>query len=82
MDSNQMPAKSPEVIGWETKSWNELSDMGLIYRINNEILHPLGLAMYRTGDGNSPGVLVSPDGKFEYSEETHKKYEHTRTEIS
>jgi hypothetical protein len=49
--------------------WNRLSELGLIRRINEEILHPIGLAMCREPDtGNSPGALVSPDGKWVYPE--------------
>ena len=47
--------------------WNKASDLGLIVRINKEILHPLGLAMFRdTDNGNSQGVFVSPDKEFHY----------------
>lgn len=46
--------------------WNELSKRGLIVRINTEVMHPLGLAVCRTLDGNSPGAIVSDDGKWEY----------------
>ena len=55
-------------------NWNQMSELGLIIRINQEILHPLGLALYRTpDDGNSPGVLIADDGFWEYSEnKSHK----------
>ena len=49
--------------------WNELSDLGLVERINKEILHPLGIAVYRDPeDGTSSGALISPDGEFSYGE--------------
>ena len=49
-------------------NWNQMSELGLIERINREILHPLGLAVTREPDsGNSTGILVAPDGLFEYS---------------
>lgn len=52
----------------EMLDWNELSEAGLIVRINDEILHPIGLAMCRTvEDGKSPGALVSDDGVWEYA---------------
>lgn len=47
--------------------WNEMSQLGLIERINREILHPLGLAISRdpmTGVSNK--VVVSGDGLLEY----------------
>lgn len=51
-----------------TIDWNEMSKLGLIERINREILHPLGLAMSRTLEtGHSEKVLVSEDGEWEYS---------------
>ena len=51
--------------------WNEASAQGLVERINTEILHPLGLAMFRTPeDGSSPGLLIAEDGKWEYAQGT------------
>ncbi len=47
--------------------WNEISELGLLERINREIMHPLGLAVYRNPDeGTSGGAIVSEDGKFEF----------------
>jgi len=49
--------------------WNKMSELGLIRRINTEILHKLGLAMSRNPDtGISEKVLVSDDGEWEYAE--------------
>lgn len=49
-------------------NWNTLSELGLLARINKEILHPLGLAVYRTPeDGSSGGALISPDGEWQYA---------------
>lgn len=49
--------------------WNTMSKLGLIARINAEILHPLGLAMARCqGSGFSEFVLVADDGIYEYPE--------------
>lgn len=49
--------------------FNTLSDMGLIWKINKEILHPLGLALTRNPeDGMSRGAIVSDDGNWEYPE--------------
>lgn len=47
-----------------------MSDLGLVERINREVLHPLGLAMTRNPEtGFSESVLVADDGFFEYSED-------------
>lgn len=48
--------------------WNEMSNLGLIERINREILHPLGLALSRNPEtGHSEQVLIAPDGRFDYA---------------
>ena len=49
-------------------NWNQASELGLIVRINSEILHPLGLAMSRNPEnGTSEMLLVSPTGVWEYT---------------
>jgi hypothetical protein len=49
--------------------WNQASELGLIVRINREILHPLGLAMTRNPEnGASEMLLVSDDGIWEYDQ--------------
>ncbi|MGK4473066.1 DUF7415 domain-containing protein [Aeromonas molluscorum] len=49
-------------------NWNQASELGLIVRINSEILHPLGLAMSRNPEnGASEMLLVSQDGVWEYA---------------
>jgi hypothetical protein len=49
-------------------NWNQASELGLIVRINSEVLHPLGLAMSRNPEnGTSEMLLVSPDGVWEYA---------------
>jgi hypothetical protein len=51
-------------------NWNDMSELGLIVRINKEILHPLGLAMSRNPEtGHSESVFIADDGVFEYAEE-------------
>lgn len=57
--------------GLKVIDWNKASELGLIQRINSEILHPLGLAMTRTSDnGVSPNLLVTEDDEgFLYSDE-------------
>lgn len=48
-------------------NWNQMSELGLIEKINTEILHPLGLAISRnTKTGCSENVLISDDGAWEY----------------
>lgn len=54
---------------YERIDWNEISRLGLLERINREIMHPLGLAVYRDPEtGNSGGALISPDGEWCYPE--------------
>ncbi|MGE8327283.1 DUF7415 domain-containing protein [Pseudomonas urmiensis] len=49
--------------------WNEISRLGLLERINREIMHPLGYAVCRVVEtGHSPGALVSDDGPFIYGD--------------
>ena len=50
--------------------WNEISDRGLLVRINREIMHPLGLAVARDPTtGRSPGAVVSDESPFVYAED-------------
>jgi hypothetical protein len=48
-------------------NWTEISNLGLLQKINKEIMHPLGLAIYRQEDGTSHGALVADDGVWEFS---------------
>ena len=50
--------------------WTEISKLGLLRRINKEIMHPLGYAVCRLPDGTSPGAVISDDGVWEYDETT------------
>lgn len=51
-------------------NWNKASELGLVEKINREVLHPLGLAMTRNPEtGVSEGILISDDGEFEYAPE-------------
>ncbi|PNL55924.1 hypothetical protein CEP65_006420 [Enterobacter hormaechei] len=53
--------------------WNQLSALGLIVRINKEILHPMGLALFRDQEsGVSDGALIAPDGKWHYADDIEK----------
>ncbi|QJT79594.1 hypothetical protein [Kosakonia sp. MUSA4] len=66
----KQPADREKIGGCSWLDWNQLSAMGLLERINREILHPIGLAAYRNPqDGTSGGALVSPDGKWEYADD-------------
>lgn len=56
--------------------WNEISRLGLLERINREIMHPLGYAVARDVEtGGSPGALVSPDGRWAYPEDLESEAE-------
>lgn len=51
----------------KTINWNQMSELGLIERINREILHPLGLAISRNPEnGCSEAIFVADDGVWEY----------------
>lgn len=59
----------PEII-----DWNEISQRGLLVRINREIMHPLGLAVCRDpATGTSPGAVVSEDGPWVYPDDAAAK---------
>lgn len=50
--------------------WNKASELGLVEKINREVLHPLGLAMTRNPEtGSSDGLLISDDGEWGYAPE-------------
>lgn len=50
--------------------WDKLAERGLVFRINYEILHPLGLAMtYDANTGLSNGAHVASDGVWSFSDE-------------
>lgn len=53
----------------KTINWKQASELGLVERINTEILHPLGLAMcYDPSTGHSDALLLAKDGVWEYPE--------------
>lgn len=55
-------------------NWNELAELGLLERINREIFHPLGIAVYRVDEtGLSGGALVSDDGEFKFPDDMISK---------
>lgn len=63
-----IPAGRETIGGCDWLDWNQLSALGLIVRINTEIIHPLGLAIFRDPDsGVSAGAMIAPDGKWEYA---------------
>lgn len=54
--------------------WNEISRLGLLERINREIMHPLGYAVCREVEsGRSPGALVSDDGPWVYPDQVEQQ---------
>lgn len=58
---------------FESIDWNEISKRGLLERINREIMHPIGFAVYRDPkSGVSGGALVAPDGVWEYADEQNQ----------
>jgi len=63
-----IPPGREKIGGCDWLDWNELSALGLIVRINAEILHPLGLAIFRDPDsGISAGAMIASDGKWDYA---------------
>lgn len=54
-------------------NWNELSKLGLIYKINSEILHPHGLAIFRDDETGVSGGAIVGDEPYTYSEDSIKK---------
>ena len=62
--------------------WNKASELGLVERINKEILHPLGLAMCRDVDsGVSPSLLIASDGVWNYPDDYEFKPTLTASQI-
>ena len=56
--------------------FEKLSEWGLIYKINKEVLHPLGLALTRELETPiSKGAVISPDLKFEYTDDVVQRNE-------
>lgn len=54
-----------------TIDWNDMSDLGLIQHLNEQILHPIGLAISRDPiTGISEKVIVAEDGFFVYDSRT------------
>lgn len=57
--------------GYGSIDWSMMAKLGLIKKINNEILHPMGLAIsYHRTTGFSEKIILSMDQVFEYSEKT------------
>lgn len=54
----------------KTIDWNRASELGLIFRINKEVLHPIGYAMTRNQEtGTSESLIIADDGFYEYPQE-------------
>lgn len=48
-----------------------MSELGIITAINDQVLHPLGLALYWDKDKNQlQGCFVSPDDVYEYPKDS------------
>ncbi|WP_425456731.1 DUF7415 domain-containing protein [Brenneria rubrifaciens] len=73
---NNLPyekALPQKIGGYDWIDWNEISARGLLQTINEELLHPLGLAVFRDPEtGVSAGALISNDGQWEYDKTLHK----------
>ena len=54
-------------------NWNKMSEWGLVYLINDTVLHPLGLAMTRNEHGQSLSVLLN-DEPYEFTEDARSKH--------
>ena len=62
--------------------WNQMSELGLIRRINRDVLHPLGLAITRVPDtGVSEEIFIADDGEWKYSPDILEKVDLTDDEI-
>lgn len=71
-----------EAIKLEAIDWNKASELGLIERINTEVLHPLGLAMSRNPlTGHSESILVADDKLFTYDPNVKLKPKLTNVQI-
>ena len=58
-----------------TIDFNTLSTFGLVYLINKQVLHPLGLALTRNLEtGRSNGAIISPDLSWKFSLEDEEEY--------
>lgn len=47
--------------------WNKLSELGIIYKINKEVLHPIGLSLYRDPETGVSGGCYVENEPWEYS---------------
>lgn len=55
--------------GMSLMNWKELSEKGLVFRVNHEIVHPLGLAIrYETLNSVSGRAYIADDGVWQYSD--------------
>lgn len=66
-----------KINGFDWIDWNEISSRGLLKRINQEILHPLGLAVFRDpSTGRSGGALIASDGVWDYAKDLNNSIKH------
>lgn len=70
LEANPQPQPDPNLPSVKDIDWNQAASFGLMVEINRKVLHPLGLAMYRTpANGISPGITATSDQKWEYDPE-------------
>jgi len=54
--------------------FNQMSELGLIFLINKQVLHPLGLSLTRELEtGKSCGAIIASDLVWKYKPSTEKK---------
>lgn len=55
---------------FETVNWNEASKLGLVDKINEQVLHPIGMSITRNSNsGASPCILKNNGGEWEHENE-------------
>lgn len=58
------------MLRYKLVDWNNITEQGLLRRINKDIMHPLGLAIVRDVEtGKSPGAIILSEGRWEPSED-------------
>ena len=55
--------------------WNQLSEWGLIWKINKEVLHPLGIAITRDPESGLSAGAIQTDEPWKYDAEVEARNE-------